>query len=46
MTYGAADTVAGAAWADFRGLLDRVGSYGHDGQALGGAVSAGPSADA
>jgi predicted GH43/DUF377 family glycosyl hydrolase len=32
MTYGAADTVAGAAWADFDGLVGRIRSYSPDGQ--------------
>ena len=46
MTYGAADTVAGAAWADFGGLLDRVRSYGPDGQVLGhGDANSVPSLD-
>jgi predicted GH43/DUF377 family glycosyl hydrolase len=32
MTYGAADTVAGAAWADLGGLVDRIRHYGPDGK--------------
>lgn len=35
MTYGAADTVAGAAWADFGRLLGRVRSYDSHGQPAG-----------
>ena len=34
MTYGAADTVAGAAWVDLQDLVDQVRAYGPQGEGL------------